>query len=260
MGGLPAEGMHPKRRMILFALGGTASGAYVLLTIAYFWTRHTSAGLSTLAPWLYLSVIGVFAIVDWPESGLWVLPPAVIAALPYLFALRVTAPWALEGTGWMPWGWRLRHRMWTHRERTSRRRELPLLPSLLLVLACTVGVFALDRFDLHLIHSASPAPEMSWKQHAVDHLDAGVELAALIMQVYLNHRGRTFAGNAAVAMGALAVKYAAELAYLTPFVGRYEPDTLRVVETMSIAGCVAMMWQAMTLPRVPQDVADEDDE
>lgn len=50
---------------------------------------------------------------------------AVLTAMPTLLALRVVFPWVLDGVDWK--STMLRHRLWTHRERASMRKDVSVV-------------------------------------------------------------------------------------------------------------------------------------
>lgn len=101
----------------------TCGAVDALLIIAYWWTRETSTGIYTLVPWIMLATDAVEVVNAYEDLGWGIIPVTVIGSLPATLALRVTAPLVLDGSGWRR---TLRHRVWTHRERASRRKEPPV--------------------------------------------------------------------------------------------------------------------------------------
>lgn len=103
------------------------------LTVVYWYTRRTSAGISHLAIWIkvvpiILDVVArhtLFPISMWRHHLGMAAWAAITELVPWLLELHVVSSWVLDGVRWNDT--KLRHRLWTHRERASMRKDMSIV-------------------------------------------------------------------------------------------------------------------------------------
>jgi hypothetical protein len=105
-------------------------------------------------------------------------------------------------------------------------------------------------------------PQRSLLQDVSKNLVAPLELTGLLLQFMLNHRARTFAGRYKSAVVVHIILQALILLNFVPaLLGRIDTRIgISVENVVYMLIWMAMAWQALTLPNVPQAGGDEDDE
>lgn len=124
-----------------------------LLSLVYWYTRRTSAGISHVAVWTKLAPIvidGVAWNMIW--AGSWIHTifmdafTVLTAVCPWLLEFRAISPWVLDGNRWKDTI--LRHRIWTHLERASMRQDMPTGQAMLVSIAVQHSLMP-DRHSKH---------------------------------------------------------------------------------------------------------------
>lgn len=266
-----------------------------VLSLLYWYTRQTTAGLHSSAMTVIASVIffeevyfvyygGRSKTVSW-EMYVFVIAFSGLDLFEAIMMIKLVLPFEVIWGDWLPKGFR--RTGWTKRERDTRRQERKVnwvqrgivslsYPSLLSVrtklttIQIAAGLTALlavfNHYDLYLVDPLHRLPaehtdtEMST---TVSSLSGAFKLTAFTLQLLLNKHSSTFAGQYAIHAYLTILRRGVRLLKFWPwFVGRYEVrGGIAWTTVLWIAADIWAAWQALTLPRVEQVVKeDEEDE
>ena len=134
-----------------------------------------------------------------------------------------------------------------------------------IVVGMFVIFYLINRYQLYVVKPLHQTPNEHKDTNMSNHLSASLsalKYAAGIFQLVLNHQARSFAGQYALEIYLVAIRRVVTLLKFWPwFVGRYETRGGRgwsMVVWMGIEGVT--LWQALTLPRVEQVTAEDEEE
>lgn len=116
--------------------------------------------------------------------------------------------------------------------------------------------FVQQQWSFVTPEESTPAYRLLW-----DTISA-VNVTSRIIQAMHNRRTRTFAGSYKIALWVDLLQRSCVYVYLFPsIVGRYSlGEGLDPMDVVSMGVLVYRLFQAVTLPSVPQDELDEDEE
>lgn len=127
-----------------------------------------------------------------------------------------------------------------------------------------LGIYATRVLGLHIIHPAfapEPTEARHWAKEAIFPLSEGLTLSAVLLQQFFNQHSGTFAGTYAISAILHVVQHLTMLARLSSrIVGRYDWEGLTPADLFTVGVNFWGVYQALTLPRVEQHEADEDEE
>ncbi|KAJ7074120.1 hypothetical protein C8F01DRAFT_1075730 [Mycena amicta] len=251
---------HPRRRLSIDFVTWTSIGLSELLSLPYWWSRISTAGISSSG--VILVVAGNIPS-RWKRVATWITV-ALVLVLPLIMLRSI----ARAEFGWRRWHPTLERLPATHQERRSERADKETSWGVKLAVSLTLAaVFYFGKLDDKLaIAEYSPVycpPEEN--QHGAIYNFASEVVPALIVvgnlsQSLLNHRLRTYGGGYRAAQVLYSIGFLGLMArYVPAFVGRLEyRDGLSWGALVSYFLRAPLLWQALTLPPVKLVENDED--
>jgi predicted Co/Zn/Cd cation transporter (cation efflux family) len=124
-----------------------------------------------------------------------------------------------------------------------------------------MSLFSLNRY---VVSPTAPHPSRngSHLESVLLNLTFGLQLSGNLFQILMNSKSSTFAGRyrlAEVLSASMSLLWVIRLS--THFVGKRNPTySLTVVECFELAIELVKAYQAFVLPRVEQEVVDEEEE
>lgn len=120
------------------------------------------------------------------------------------------------------------------------------------------------RLNRYVVSPAAPNPSRNggYLESILFNLTFGLQLSGNLFQILMNSKSSTFAGRyrfAEVLSASLSLLWVLRLS--THFVGKRNPTySLTVLECFELAIELVKAYQAFVLPRVKQEVVDEEEE
>ncbi|KAJ6491584.1 hypothetical protein DFH09DRAFT_1377219 [Mycena vulgaris] len=278
------EDAHPRRRIIIGVLVEVVSFVLAVLEIGYWYTRTSTAFISVSGTVL-IALSGIISavahIANTAETEelnistsqflqwLWLitLTLATKFSLPFFMLKAVTRlEVSRNHSNWFP---SVRMLGPSHKERNSQRLDSrtgwSVEAGVCISLIVIYYLFSPDEYHVISAHLPHPSPD-DHHSNIVARLYGLVfvplQFTGRLSQLLLNQRSKMFAGSYKIAVVLRCVLMALALIVYSPsVVGRFDArpgfSAPQVVTMISLA---AIVWQAVTLPKVVQKTEDEDSE
>ncbi|KAJ6490488.1 hypothetical protein DFH09DRAFT_374094 [Mycena vulgaris] len=261
---------HPRRRIGFSIVSNGCALLSVALLVHYWWTRVSTAGISTSSVRFLAAAIALGQVVDVLKAedgdyGTLIMAP-VILIIPYLMGKAILR----AEFGWKRWYPTLTRAPANHRERASQRMDnRTSWWTKLGVFGASLAIYYFVNPDkVVLIPSTGPALRPEERGHLADsQLLAFLQSAASALyvagnfsQVLLNHRSSTYGGGyRAQVVLMCAGTIVGLLSHFVPVMGgRMEWRMALSLESLDIILYFPLLWQAITLR--PAEIGDEEED
>ncbi|KAJ7766864.1 hypothetical protein B0H16DRAFT_374333 [Mycena metata] len=256
------EDSHPRRRIVMQAIGGAMQFVAAGMMFHFWWTRVSTVGISNSG--VVLLALGnalgptVMSLVDSDGSWIVVLPFSLVA--PFLMFKCI----ARIEFGWNKWHPTLTRVPASHQERTTQRMDqrTSWRAKLGVVVALIAVHYLLDPDSIYLVPSSIlvPPPKNNKLLKFLQVVSDSLCATGTFSQVLLNNHMRAFGGFYRAEPVLYFTSFCIDLVYhfLPTVVGRISPRSGLTLTPMIAMGMqLPLIWQAFTLP--PVKVNEEED-
>ncbi|KAJ7047192.1 hypothetical protein C8F04DRAFT_222460 [Mycena alexandri] len=262
------ENSHPRRRIFMQTIGGGLQFLAALMMFHYWWTRVSTAGISSSSVVLLAlgySLGGIVEAIDQSDASWQVMVFVPMFLTPPLLMLRCIT--RIE-FGWNKWHPTLTRAPANHQERTTQRVDSRTSWGVRLAFfAALLAAHQLFNFDNIILVASSmpdPRPGEFAEKKVVNFLQTVARClcdTGTLSQALLNHRSGAFGGSyrAEPIMHAFGFYIKLIFYYVPLVVGRMELRLgLGLKPVIDVCTQLPLVWQAFTLP--PVEVRDDEED